>query len=312
MEECKDRLCKKLSGAQLETELYELDTVDGEDPDTCMGRVEEIVGQADQDTITDDTRNMLQATTFLRLIHVNQRMYFYIKEKSTALNDPYALLRHAREYLRTRGHEDAQTKLLVEKQLKKAGIEPKTEESAQTTSTTESTSKTTSAEAKDTKTVPTVVADMKAKIEEISKQLNTEATVDARFLSTKAKTPDWYEKLSSGHNEHERTLRGVKSDIQDMKSSLKTISKAIEKQKSYKSATYKSKNANDKKDEKSKFFKKGNGGNDKNGSKGKGRGKSNYRSPVVVNYYGAAGGEDSDEDTSESSHSEPEAEDTKE
>ena len=306
LDECKDRLCKKLSQAQLETELYELESIESEDPDICMGRVEEVIGKADQNEISDEIRNMLQATTFLRLIHVNQRMYYYIKDKSTTLNEPYTLLRHSKDYLRTRGHEDAHTMALVQKELKKAGIEPKKEDTAEASANTDSTTKSTTKESTDTKAVPAVVAEMKARIEELSKQLDTEATVDARFLSTKAKTTDWYEKLSSGHNEHERTLRGVKSDIQDIKSSIKAISKAVDKSKPYKQTTFsKSKPTFDKKDDKSKSYKKN--GKDFKG-RGRGRGRGNYRSPVVFNYYGADYDEGSEEDTDSA---ETEAEDEK-
>ena len=120
LEECRNRLCTKLSQPQLETELHELEPDENESPDEVMSRIEDIINRRDQESVDESTKDNLQAVTFLRLIHVHKRMYFYIKKKTTTLTEPYTLLHYARQYVKTHEHKDAHTVSLIQKELKLA------------------------------------------------------------------------------------------------------------------------------------------------------------------------------------------------
>ena len=72
LEECRNRLCTKLTQPQLETELHELEPDENESPDQVMSRIEDVINRRDQESVDENTKDNLQAVTFLRLIHIHK------------------------------------------------------------------------------------------------------------------------------------------------------------------------------------------------------------------------------------------------
>ena len=140
-------------------------------------------------------------------------MYYYIKEHTKEIDKPYELLSQAKEYIRKRGHEDAHINEMVDKRF--AEKWQKHEEAKSTTTASTPAITTTATQEQTTVTKLPVTATT----------TTSEVSVENRYVPTKAAPEDWYERLAKGHNEHEKTLRGLRGDMSAIKTAVESLTK---------------------------------------------------------------------------------------
>ena len=222
LQACKERLGADQTLAQVQAQLYSLETKPDESPDDAMCRVEDIIARAQVQELERRELNKIQRQAFLRLIHVHEPMYYYVTENSIATGDPYEALTLAKKYLRTRGHEADYFNKLVQRQLEKRGIKEPETDSSQKSENKDSTS----TPKKDS--LSASVSELTAKVDKrlsnsasASTVSSNTATVDARYLSTNNQPEDWYKKITATINEHERKTRVMQSEFQKMVDGLK-------------------------------------------------------------------------------------------
>ena len=292
---CRERLGADQTLAQVQAQLYALETKPDESPDEAMCRVEDIISKAQVEELERRELSKIQRQAFLRLIHVHEPMYYYVNEHTIQTSDPYEALTLAKKYLRTRGHEADYFNKLVERQLEKRGIKEVKTETSDKADSKDSTTKTDSTE-------KSTLSQLSAKVDKLllgatSAATSNVATVDARYLPTNSQPEDWYKKITSTLNEHERKTRIMQSEFQKMVDGLKSAGqfKQNTDQTQQKSSTS-SGNSTQKKP-----FKKTNS----NGKNQKSNGKRNPKfgkrqsGAVQVNFYGNQDDSDSSQDDSE-------------
>ena len=228
LEACRERLGADLNLPQIQAKLYELEPVYDETPDESMSRVEDVIARA----ITTDTEspdlNRLQRQAFLRLIHVHEPMYYYVSENALSLEDPYQALAVAKKYLRTRGHETDYFNKLVEQRLTKLGVKPEVTSSSDDKSSKPKSgpnSDSSGSSKKDTTVSVSAFQNLVAKVDSLATGSGSDsnvATVEARYLPTTNQADDWYKKVSTTLNEHERKSRVLQGELQKLVDGLKS------------------------------------------------------------------------------------------
>ena len=177
---CRERLGADQTLAQVQAQLYALETKPDGSPNEAMCRVEDIISKAQVEELERRELSKIQQQAFLRLIHVHEPMYYYVNEHTIQTSDPYEALTLAKKYLRTRGHEADYFNKLVERQLEKRGIKEIKTETSDKADSKDSTTKTDSTE-------KSTLSQLSAKVDKLllgatSAATSNVATVDARYL----------------------------------------------------------------------------------------------------------------------------------
>ena len=220
---CSERLGADLNLAQVRAQLFEITLRMDESPDDAMCRIEDVIAHA---KFLDRDRPELmriQRQAFLRLIHAHEPMYFFVCDNSRDEGDPYDALNLAKQYLRTRGHETDYFNKLVERRLEKLGIESGSENKG-TDGHSRTLSKSEDRKSKtDSSIQVSAFKELCSKVDHLTQTqaCADQASVDARYLQTNTMPDDWYKKLTSTINEHERKARILQSEMQKMVDGLK-------------------------------------------------------------------------------------------
>ena len=220
---CLERLSPNMSLSQVQGELYKLESDPTETPEQTMCRIEDVIGRAKSSNANRRQLNAIQREAFLRLIYDQQPMYFYVNERSLNMEAPYEALEHAKEYVRTKGHEAQFIQTVVNNTLKECGLK---EENSNEKSESKPKPKSTSGKKNggDDK-VETPKANTQTDLSELTsllksiveqgktKEVSEETKFNAMFIPTRTQPEDWYNKVSTMLNEHERKMRAMQTDF---------------------------------------------------------------------------------------------------
>lgn len=106
---------------RIEQELYKLKIEGNDDPDSVMGKIEQVLIKRDP-TIQISRLRHTQFNHFVRLIHIHEPMHTYVLNEMDTSTDPDKALEQARQYLRKKGNDVTYFRHLVHQSLKDAGV----------------------------------------------------------------------------------------------------------------------------------------------------------------------------------------------